>query len=106
MRAGLEIEDPLSGHPRYSTQRYLSEGSFGFVVLATENASGKPVSLRIARQSACRYVRKSVSRSLRLQVAIKFLKRLEVTSTAITTIPYIADFLRCCAYPTQYCFFA
>ncbi|CAL5229102.1 g12364 [Coccomyxa viridis] len=63
MRADLEIEDPLSGHPRYSTQRYLSEGSFGFVVLATENASGKPVAIKFLKRLEDRMT-KNVEREL------------------------------------------
>ena len=37
------FDDALSGHAKYSTVKYLSEGSFGFVLLAKEKATGKQV---------------------------------------------------------------
>ena len=46
MRVEMSIEDPLEGHSRYSTVSYLSEGAFGFVVLAVETATKKQVSKR------------------------------------------------------------
>ena len=46
MPVEMSIEDPLEGHSRYSTLSYLSEGAFGFVVLAIETATQKQVSGR------------------------------------------------------------
>ena len=47
----------MDGHPRYNMLKYLSEGSFGFVVLAAETATKRPV-----RHPKC-------ARSLRLILA-------------------------------------
>ena len=46
MQAEMCTEDPLQGCSRYSTVSYLSEGAFGFVVLAAETATKKQVSER------------------------------------------------------------
>ena len=43
MAPGSSVENPLTAHPKYVTLKYLSEGSFGFVVLAKERTTGKQV---------------------------------------------------------------
>ena len=43
MAPGSTFENPLTDHPKYVTVKYLSEGSFGFVVLAKEKKTGKQV---------------------------------------------------------------
>ena len=43
MDVNTTFDNPLSDHPKYATVKYLSEGSFGFVILAKEKATGKQV---------------------------------------------------------------
>ena len=47
LSSNTAFENPLADHPKYVTQRYLSEGSFGFVLLAKERATGKKVLILI-----------------------------------------------------------
>lgn len=47
MSSTAAFENPLADHPKYVTQKYLSEGSFGFVLLAKERATGKKVLILI-----------------------------------------------------------
>ncbi len=46
MNVNTDFDNPLSDHPKYATVKYLSEGSFGFVILAKEKTTGKQVSPR------------------------------------------------------------
>ncbi|CAL8464979.1 g4514 [Coccomyxa elongata] len=39
-------EDPLKNHHRYQTVKYLSSGSYGFVVLARDRTSGSSVAIK------------------------------------------------------------
>ena len=43
MAVNAGFDNPLSDHSKYATVKYLSEGSFGFVLLAKEKATGKQV---------------------------------------------------------------
>lgn len=39
-------EDPLTGHARYSTLKYINKGSFGFVVLAENKETHETVAIK------------------------------------------------------------
>ena len=43
MGVNAGFANPLSEHSKYAIVKYLSEGSFGFVLLAKEKATGKQV---------------------------------------------------------------
>lgn len=49
--------DPLQGHPYYKTERYLGDGSFGFVLLAVNTRTNEPYAIKFLRRgSVTKYV--------------------------------------------------
>lgn len=46
-------EDPLEGHYRYETVKYLSSGSYGFVVLAKDLTTGGVVGITRSSSVPC-----------------------------------------------------
>jgi serine/threonine protein kinase len=89
-------EDPLEGHYRYETVKYLSSGSYGFVVLAKDRTSSNLVSLCtwLSDDALCQtlwfacYMVSKRGGVLRadwsVQVAIKFIERIKVMRLMIT----------------------
>ncbi|CAK0785491.1 hypothetical protein CVIRNUC_008700 [Coccomyxa viridis] len=63
MAPGSSFENPLTDHPKYVTLKYLSEGSFGFVVLAKERTTGKQVAIKFMERTEGKMT-KNVEREL------------------------------------------
>lgn len=51
MSAPPGFVDPLQGHPRYRTIKYVNKGSFGFVVLAENLETHEQVAIKFVEVS-------------------------------------------------------